>query len=247
MDHQEAQIVLRDLVVRRGDPEKGFTLRVPELEVRSGEFLAIVGKSGSGKSTLMDVLALIAEPHDIGRFRMNLPDRAPADLVGLWKGKDDAALSDIRRTAMGYVLQNGALCSFLSAQENIALPAQMRGLSGHGSEALAALDSIGLKHLAQRDVRTLSGGERQRVAILRALSGRPAFVFADEPTGALDFESASRVITLFAERARAQGSGIVMVTHDPELVQGVASRMIRFRQSEAKSEGIEFIAEASPT
>jgi putative ABC transport system ATP-binding protein len=209
----------------------GFELRVPRLVIAQGAFVALTGKSGSGKSTLLDLLSLITRPNSSQSFRFN-PRGRSYDLTASWRDSADDALAGLRRRFMGYVLQNGGLCSFLNVADNIALPMRMNGANRRRMEASIkeGLSRFGMERHHRRDVRTLSGGERQRVAILRALAHQPAVVFADEPTAALDFDTAHQVLAALRDAAKAAGTTIIMVTHDVELVEPFADQRIIFRR-----------------
>jgi putative ABC transport system ATP-binding protein len=127
---------------------------------------------------------------------------------------------------MGYVLQQGGLCAFLSVFENIALPLRLNGMAIDRAEIEERLEAFGLAGFAAKKVRTLSGGERQRVAILRSMIHRPAVVFADEPTAALDFDNALIAMRQLKALAQAQGTAVLVVTHDLDLVRGFANQVV---------------------
>lgn len=230
-DQADLLFDIAGLIKRLGGAD-GFELQVPCLRIRRGAFVAVTGKSGSGKSTLLDVLSLIAAPDGCNSFRF-APAGAEVDLQLVWQGEAEVTLANLRRRFMGYVLQSGGLCSFLDVADNVALPLRMNRVARADAAATvrAALAMFDMADYAHRDVRSLSGGERQRVAILRAMVHRPAVVFADEPTAALDFETARRVLDGLCEAARAAGSTIVMVTHDEELVEPFADQHVIFRQA----------------
>jgi lipoprotein-releasing system ATP-binding protein len=180
-----------------------------DIEVRAGELLAIVGKSGSGKSTLCNVLAGV--------------DRPTAGIVTLL-GRDLAALSDsemskLRATQVGFILQRENLVPWLTVEENVAAPLIFAGMRRRAALAAAReyLDLTGLSHRATAWPSLVSGGEAQRAAVARACIGRPAIVFADEPTGALDRQNGELVRALFRELIREQRAAGVLVTHDADL------------------------------
>ena len=200
----------------RGAGAESFRLQVERFRIRPGERVAIVGPSGSGKSTFLDLLALSLAPSAAGRFRLGPGGR---DVAGLWRARDDAALARLRRSAIGYVLQSGALLPFLTVAGNVELPLRLAGRVGAGERAgtQALLARLGLLPFVRRLPAELSLGQRQRVAVARALVHRPAIVLADEPTASLDGDAAGTVMALLAELARERGSAVLLVTHDERL------------------------------
>jgi len=169
-----------------------------------GTFTAIMGPSGSGKSTLLQLAAGLDAPTS-GRISI-----AGADLGGL----SQTALTKFRRTAMAFIFQSYNLLDAMTAFDNVALPARLAGLTVDRGAVHAALERVGLQDLVHRRPPELSGGQQQRVAIARALYGRPAVLFADEPTGALDRNTGRDVLGLLREVANGEQT-VVMVTHDP--------------------------------
>lgn len=173
------------------------------LDVTPGRWLAIMGPSGSGKSTLLHASAGL-ERVDTGRVAL-----AGVDITGL----DDDALTILRRDRIGFVFQGFNLIESLSAAENVALPQRLAGREPAPTDVREALESVGLATRADHRPRELSGGQRQRVALARAMIVRPAVLFADEPTGALDSTAAQAVLDQMRDMAD-RGQTIVMVTHD---------------------------------
>jgi putative ABC transport system ATP-binding protein len=181
-------------------------LRGANLAVARGEILAIMGPSGSGKSTLLHCLAGIYRP-DSGEIWF---DGKRID------GWDDDSRTRLRRTAFGFVFQFGQLVPELSAADNVALPLLLNRVNRKTAytRAFSWLARLGLEGLEGRRSGELSGGQAQRVAIARALVTQPKVVFADEPTGSLDSLTGEQVMDLLVDSARAEGTTVVLVTHD---------------------------------
>ncbi|MFJ8667792.1 ABC transporter ATP-binding protein [Streptomyces sp. NPDC093600] len=177
-----------------------------DFALRSGEVAAVMGSSGSGKSSLLYCLAGVLAPT---RGTVSFDGTAFSTL-------DDDALSTLRRERFGFVFQYGELLPELTAEENAALPLRLAGRRKAPAHAAAGevLGRLGMAELSQRRTSQLSGGQSQRVAVARALVHRPAVIFADEPTGALDSVNAAAVLDEFLRLARDQGTAVVIVTHD---------------------------------
>jgi putative ABC transport system ATP-binding protein len=170
-----------------------------------GSFTAVMGPSGSGKSTLLQVSA------GLDRTTSGRVFVGGVDLQSL----GETALTRLRRTSMGFVFQSYNLLGALSAHDNVALPLRLAGQRVQGAAVRDALARVGLADEARRRPAELSGGQQQRVAIARALLTRPAVLFADEPTGALDRSTGRDVLDLLREVTDDHGQTVVMVTHDP--------------------------------
>lgn len=170
-----------------------------------GTFTAVMGPSGSGKSTLLQCAAGLDRPTS-GSVRLD-----GVDLGSLGERR----LTRLRRERIGFVFQAFNLLPSLTVLDNVALPLRLAGRRAGKAEVLAALERVGLAARHHHRPHELSGGQQQRVAIARALVTRPAVVFGDEPTGALDTRTARDVLTLLRDSVHQGGQTVVMVTHDP--------------------------------
>ncbi len=194
-------------------------LRGVDLQVRHGEFLAIVGPSGSGKTTLMNIIGCLDRP-TAGTYR--LAGTPVAEL-------DDDGLARLRSRTIGFVFQNYNLLSRTSALENVGTPLLYQGVSRRErmTRAREALEALGMGDRLEHQPSELSGGQQQRVAIARAFVTRPALILADEPTGNLDTASGAEVMERLHQLHRA-GRTIVLITHDAEVAQR-AERQVHVR------------------
>ena len=182
-------------------------LKSVDIEVESGEFVAIMGRSGSGKSTLLHILGLLDMPTG-GELYID-----DTDVLKLAEGER----AKFRLGKMGYVFQEYSLLGELTILENVYLPALCLGQEkDHRQRARELLETVGLGGRVKHYPSEASGGEQQRAAIARALVNRPKILFADESTASLDAASAKVVLELFRELNRDLGQTIVMVTHEPE-------------------------------
>ncbi|MEU6246584.1 ABC transporter ATP-binding protein [Glycomyces sp. NPDC047010] len=171
----------------------------------AGSWTAVMGPSGSGKSTLLHCAAGL-ERVTAGTVRVGGRDIT---------GATDAELTRLRRTEIGFAFQTFNLIASLTAEQNVAMPLRLAGRKPKRAEVHAVLDAVGLADRRRHRPRELSGGQQQRVAIARAMVTRPAVLFADEPTGALDTKAARAVLALMRSMVDERGQTTIMVTHDP--------------------------------
>ncbi|PMH30057.1 ABC transporter [Vibrio lentus] len=180
-----------------------------DIDIREGETVAIVGTSGAGKSTLMTLLA-----------GLDVPTSGEISLLGQPLSQlDDEARAKIRSESVGFVFQSFLLIPSLSALQNVTLPCLLKGEDEDIGRATALLESVGLKDRLDHLPSQLSGGEQQRVALARAFMIKPKILFADEPTGNLDQQTAAKIVELLFELNSSHGTTLVLVTHDPKLAQ----------------------------
>lgn len=191
------------------------------LEIENGTFVSIVGPSGSGKTTLLNLIGLLSYPTS-GRI--------------FFEGKDTSQLSEgqrrkFRLSNIGFVFQTFNLISTLTAQENIELPMAFAGVKPdiQKERAKSLLQSVGLTHRACHRPKQLSAGEMQRVAIARALVNNPFLILADEPTGELDIQTGSQIISLLLDLCQAQEKTVVIATHD-EKIKKIADTVYENRE-----------------
>ena len=198
-----------------------------DLQVREGEFVAVMGPSGSGKSTAMNILGCLDLPTS-GAYRFRGVD------VGALDRRQRALL---RRYYLGFIFQGFNLLNRTSALENVELPLMYRGTprAERHARARAALDSVGLLGWEHHTPNELSGGQAQRVAIARAIVAEPSVLFADEPTGNLDTARSQEIMDLLVRFNRELGITILMVTHEPTMAS-YASRTIKFRDGQVESD-----------
>jgi putative ABC transport system ATP-binding protein len=197
-----------------------------DIEIRRGEYVAIMGPSGSGKSTLMNLIGCLDSPTR-GLYYLN------GNLVS---DMQDDQLAHIRNKEIGFVFQTFNLLSRASGLHNVELPLIYAGVPKQErlERAKAALRAVDLESRMNHRPNELSGGQRQRVAVARALVNNPSILLADEPTGALDTATGNEIMTLF-ERLWQQGNTIVLVTHEPDVAMR-ARRVIHVRDGKVEKD-----------
>jgi putative ABC transport system ATP-binding protein len=214
---------VRHLCKSFSGPRAKTVLRDISLDLVAGDFVAVMGESGIGKSTLLNLIAGLEQP-DSGQVLFD-----GVDLCAL----DDDALTLVRRKHMGFVFQAFHILPYLTVAQNVALPLALNGAPNASSRVAAMLEAVKLGERGDSLPRELSGGEMQRVAIARALVHKPRLVFADEPTGNLDPESAKDVLALLRECVKAEGAGGILVTHSTAAAK-TADRTYLLTQSELR-------------
>ena len=225
----EAPLVrLRGVTRRYGQGEAEVqALRGIDLDVRAGEFVAVMGPSGSGKSTAMNILGCLDVPTD-GHYEFQ-------GVAVERLSREQRAL--LRRHFLGFVFQGFNLLPRTTALENVELPLVYRGepAARRHAAARAALAQVGLSGREDHTPAELSGGQQQRVAIARAIVTRPAVLLADEPTGNLDTQTSEEIMALITRLNVEQGITVLMVTHEPD-VAAHAQRIVRFVDGRIESD-----------
>src|SRR5579872_4692548 len=206
--------------------ERLHALRGVSIEIRKGEYVAIMGPSGSGKSTLMNLIGCLDSPSQ-GNYW--LAGRLVSQL-------DDDELAYIRNREIGFVFQTFNLLARATALHNVELPMIYNGTPSEErvERAKKALSQVDLSERMMHRPNELSGGQRQRVAIARALVNNPSILLADEPTGNLDSQTGEEIMALFA-RLHREGNTIILVTHEPDIAQH-AHRVIRLRDGKVEKD-----------
>ena len=210
-----------------------IALKDVDIEIHKGEFVALMGPSGSGKSTLLHLIAAMdnATGGEIAVLGQNL------------RKMSDKAIAHWRNENVGFIFQSFNLIPVLTAMENVELPLKLTNLSKNDrrEHAATALKLVGLGDRLTHFPRQLSGGQEQRVAIARALVTDPALLLADEPTGNLDAQSATDVLTMLQRLNQEFGKTIVMVTHDPHAAK-FATKARHLEKGELLPEGVTAVA-----
>ena len=205
------------------------------LEIKAGEFIAIMGPSGCGKSTLLNVLGMLDSP-DSGRYAFNGEDVA---------GYAESQLADIRKHNIGFIFQSFNLVDELSVADNVMLPLLYQKVPAKERQGRvqAVLERVGIAHRADHRPQQLSGGQQQRVAVARAVITNPKLILADEPTGNLDTVNGEEVLELL-NQLNGDGTTIIMVTHDQGHAEH-ASRIVQMLDGRVLSENIVGMQHAS--
>jgi putative ABC transport system ATP-binding protein len=223
-------VELRDVSFAYGEGELRRTvLRDVSLRVGEGEIVLLTGPSGSGKTTLLTLIGALRAVQE-GSVRV-----LGQELQGAREGERVRL-----RRRVGYIFQNHNLLGFLTARQNVAMSLEMDGATTERERLARAgeiLGAVGLADHADKPPAKLSGGQRQRVAVARALAAEPGLVLADEPTAALDRQSGQEVVRLLRDLARGRGVPILLVTHDPRILD-IADRIVAMEDGR--------IAEAAP-
>ncbi|MBL8221726.1 MAG: ABC transporter ATP-binding protein [Bryobacterales bacterium] len=221
-------IQIRDLFKTYGKGSaEVHALNGVSLDVRGGEFLVLMGPSGSGKTTLISIMGCILQAT---RGSVKIDGQ---EMVGLAESK----LPAVRLRHFGFIFQGFNLFPALTVRENVEIALDLKGVRGGKARerAMELLARVGLADKAKRFPADLSGGQKQRVAIARALAGDPPIILADEPTAALDSVSGRTVVEILSSLAREQGRAVVVVTHDPRVLE-YAHRIVRIEDGKAVTE-----------
>ncbi|NLE30570.1 MAG: ABC transporter ATP-binding protein [Phycisphaerae bacterium] len=190
-----------------------------DLDIRRGEFVAVMGPSGCGKSTLLHILGLMQTANNAEELMLE-----GVDTMSLNQSQRTA----VRRERIGFVFQRFNLLDILSAEDNLRLAFKIRGAQASDAQIKEVLATVGLSERSRHKPQQMSIGEQQRLAIARAMIHRPAILLADEPTGNLDSENTARIMDLLVSYNKEYGQTIIMVTHNPELV-GRVDRLVKMK------------------
>ena len=203
-----------------------YAVRNADIEIKKGEFAAIIGKSGSGKSTLLHMLGGLDYPTS-GRVYLRNED--------IFQLKEDD-LAVMRRRKIGFIFQAFNLVSSVNVWENVVLPMGLDGQKIDVNFVQDILHTLNIENKVHSLPNTLSGGQQQRVAIARALASKPDIIFADEPTGNLDTKTSDEVVALLKMSAKKYGQTLVVITHDEDIAQ-IADRIFVIEDGKVVSRG----------
>ena len=203
-----------------------YAVRNADIEIKKGEFAAIIGKSGSGKSTLLHMLGGLDYPTS-GRVYLRNED--------IFQLKEDD-LAMMRRRKIGFIFQAVNLVSSVNVWENVVLPMGLDGQKIDVNFVQDILHTLNIENKVHSLPNTLSGGQQQRVAIARALASKPDIIFADEPTGNLDTKTSDEVVALLKMSAKKYGQTLVVITHDEDIAQ-IADRIFVIEDGKVVSRG----------
>ena len=198
-------------IYNQGQKNMCYGIKDLSLEIKQGELVAVIGRSGAGKSTLMHILGCM-DCYEEGEYWLN------GEKI---KGLNDRRLSRIRNQKIGIVLQNYALVEELTVEENISIPLDFAGKYSkkeRQKKIQTVLQKVEMEEYADYYVGYLSGGQKQRIAIARAIVNSPDVIFADEPTGALDSQTAKHIMSLF-KKLNEEGKTVIIVTHDMQVAK----------------------------
>lgn len=201
--------------------QNNIVLKGIDVHIKKGEIVAIVGPSGAGKTTLLQILSTLDKPDTLKNTKLTINEQSPIEL-------NDKKISEFRNRHIGFVFQFHQLLPEFTALENVCIPAYIGNKKNKETEnkALELLDFLGIKNKAENKPNQLSGGEQQRVAVARALINNPVIVFADEPSGNLDTESANNLHDLFFELRDKFNQTFVIVTHNEKLANMADRKLV---------------------
>jgi putative ABC transport system ATP-binding protein len=231
---QRPSVRISGLKVTREDASTGrvFEFRLPELTIMPGQPIGIVGASGTGKTTFLELLGLLSWPDLLDDFRLRAEAQGDElDLTQILLHRQADVAAKHRARLIGFVLQKGGLLPYLTVRENAHLAVQLSGAPmAEGTARIAMLaDVMGIAPLLDRKPRSLSGGEAQRAGVLRALAPGVPFLIADEPTAALDPETARAVLTAVMTCVERERATLVVASHDAPLLREFGFRILRVR------------------
>ena len=229
---------LHDASVSLRDGDRAFRVSVDDLTIAPGQALALTGASGSGKTLLLEVLGLLRRPDPETRYSWQ-----NTDLGSAWARR--AELAALRGRMFGFVPQTGGLMPFLDVRANVALPQKVTGRDD-AARVDALIDRLGLAGVAGMHPGALSIGQRQRVAVARALAHRPPVIIADEPTAALDGDTAGDVLALLLDTAAQDGCTVILSSHDHARVAPFGLRRLHLTTHRGPGGQVTSTAEETP-